>query len=175
MRLRTHYPFRLNFSSPRQRSPLSAVVSAPEPIPARLYWYARQADRQGRAAQFLGFYQVLEYFFPRYSIAKEVTRLRKELSSAPAGIDGGSDATLRLLLSEIYGRRGVGKEEQQLGELLNMVVSKDDLRSFLDGDPVLREFYRKAPMPFVSEGISLENPRADLRNESASRLYQIRM
>lgn len=172
IRLRTHYPFRISFSSSRPRPSLSAVVSAPEPIPARLYWYARQSE--GHAAQFLGFYHVLEYFFPRYSIAEEVTRLREELSSAYASIDEVSEDTIRVILSATYRHRGIGPEKEQLQKLLKKVVPADELRSFLDGDRALRNFYMQATMPVVSERISLENPRADIYKQSAYRLYQIR-
>jgi hypothetical protein len=66
-RLRWGQPWtlRLRFDSQQKGTPLKPLQKCPEIEPVGLYWHAR--DASSLPERFLGFYRVLEFYFPRCS------------------------------------------------------------------------------------------------------------
>lgn len=169
LRFRTHYPFRIHFPLTRSRRAIREVTLSPETTPTRLYLHARQVDSGNAAARFLGYYQVLEYYFPRYSIQAEVDRLRGEL-----GFAGVADDVLVDIVRNTHHPMGIGREAKQFEQLLAAVTPGDELRALIQADPLLANFYAQASMPLVDKRISACNPQSNLPKQVADRLYRIR-
>jgi len=171
MRLRTHYPFQilLPLLTSKPKTPLAPVTRAPEATPARLYFHARQMDSGNPSARFLGYYQVLEYYFPGYSVQAEVDRLRGDL-----GLSGVADDVLAEVVRHAHRGRGIGREVEQFEQVLAAITPGDQLRSIIQEDPQLVAFYAQPTMPIVGRRIDLGDSQANLPRVVAKRLYEIR-
>jgi len=169
LRLRTHYPFRVHLHLARPRAALDVASRSPEPTPARLYFHARQIDSGNASARFLGYYQVLEYYFPRYSVEMEVNRLRGEPELA-----GVPEDVLIDVVRHTHRGRGIGREVMQFEHVLAAVTPSDELRTIIQSDPLLAEFYAQATLPLVNKQVSVSNPQSNLPRQVAERLHKIR-
>ncbi len=163
-RLRTHYPWSVSFSN-FQESPLRPLRSTPEPVPASLYLHAR-LSKQDPTARFLLFYQVLEYFFPSTSRAAAAARAHLALAGAVP------EASVRLVVDELFKKRGVGSELEQFQQTLESVVSVSELRSFIKRE--LSFFYKDPAPPLVPCRVRTEESIGKLHSQVAKRLYKIR-
>lgn len=173
MRLRTHYPWRLDGMFHRDSRPAPTVLAmSPETTPWRIFCHARQVPSDDLAAQFLGFYQVLEYYLPRASLAAEADRLRALLSTQSATMANVSDADLRAVVREMSRGRGVGSELDQFKQVVSAIISGADLRTRIETTSGLSDFYASAAMPFVPDRIRLD-PQS-VRGDASTRLYRIR-
>jgi hypothetical protein len=141
--------------------------------PLSLYWYARSAFGMP-LLQFLAFYQVIEFYFPTYSKA-EAQRKLKAILKDPT-FRGDRDADIGKLLSTIYVTRtgAFGDERSQLRATLTECVDSAALRGFLECDDARKEFYSTKGKDPLYHKIPLSNPTADLRNDVADRIYDIR-
>jgi hypothetical protein len=124
--------------------------------------------------QFLAFYQVIEFYFPTYSKA-EAQRKLKAILKDPT-FRGERDADVGKLLSAIYISRGgaFGDERSQLRATLTECVDPVALREFLESNKDRKQFYLTKGAGQSYHKIPLANPAADLRNEIAERVYDIR-
>lgn len=140
--------------------------------PMSLYWYARGAAGLP-LLQFLAYYQVVEYFFPLYSRAEAQRRIRSILKDPSFRVDRESD--IGRIVSCIRESRASGffDERTQLRATINEVTNADEIRSMLSRQE-LREFYEKDYKKVVATKLPIGNVSADLRNEVAERLYNIR-
>lgn len=174
-RLRTHYPWKISFDDQRSKATLHHVDSTPEVIPMGLYMHAR-LETSNLAAQFLGFYQVLEYFFPRYSNPALVRKLGEAITDALPSLGGAlSEAQLRRILerTQLNRGRGADSEVEQLKRILKAIVNPPELRHFFI-DKNFHQFYSSPDAPIVEERIMVEDSSRDLRDDTAQRLYKIR-
>jgi hypothetical protein len=173
MRLRTHYPWRIDrLLHPESRPAPADLGASPDATPWRLFCHARQAPSDDLAAQFLGFYQTLEYYLPRASLAAEGNRLRSLLTSQAATLASVSDVDLRSIVRETHRGRGVGAELEQFKQVVAAIISADDLRTHIQSASGLSDFYSSVAMPFVAERVRVDSK--NLGAEVASRLYKIR-
>jgi hypothetical protein len=162
---------------PQRRSSLKETLKYPnaeyDEAPISLYWYGRSAAGMP-LLQFLAFYQVIEFYFPTYSKAEAQRRLRAILKDPT--FRGERDADIGKLLSAIHISRGgaFGDERSQLRATLNECVDSNTLREFLESTEERKKFYStKGPGQSLHK-IPLANPAADLRNDVADRVYEIR-
>lgn len=141
--------------------------------PISLYWYARSAVGMP-LLQFLAFYQVIEFYYPTYSQAEARRRLKTILKDPT--FRGDRDADIGRVLSAIHVTRSgaFGDERSQLKATLAECLDPDALRQFLEADKTRAEFFSSKAKGLTETKLPLANPSADLRNDVAERLYDIR-
>ena len=141
--------------------------------PLSLYWYARSAAGMP-LLQFLAYYQVLEFYFPIYS-QSEAQRKLKSILKEPT-FRGDRDADIAKLLGTIQVSRSgaFGDERSQLRATLVECIDLAALRDFLEADDERKDFYLNKTKALPYHKISLANPSADIRNDVADRVYDIR-
>jgi hypothetical protein len=145
----------------------------PHEAPLSLYSYGRGASGMP-LLQFLAFYQVMEFYFPIYSQAQAQRKLKSILKD-PA-FRGDRDVDIARLLSAIRVSRGggYGDEKSQLRATITECVEPEALRSFLESDSDLKEFYSSESKTSAYHKIPMATPGADLRGDVADRMYDIR-
>jgi hypothetical protein len=140
--------------------------------PLSLYNYARSATGMP-LLQFLAYYQVLEYHFPRYSQRDLLDRLRNELRDPRFRPDDDLHLARILRVSQQSGR-GYGDERSQLKATVRYSASGDSIAELIQGDPALMEHFSQRK-PVISD-----LPILDLKNKSGivdsvcDRVYFIR-
>jgi hypothetical protein len=141
--------------------------------PLSLYSYARSAAGMP-LLQFLAFYQVIEFYFPIYSQSEAQRRLKAILKDPT--FRGDRDADIAKLLAAIHVSRSgaFGDERAQLRATLLECTDSEALRQFLEGDEERKEFFQTKSKSLPYHRLPLANPSADLRNEVAERIYDIR-
>lgn len=173
---REHRPSRLS-RRPSRKANLVTELQYPktefDEAPLSLYWYGRSAAGMP-LLQFLAFYQVIEFYFPIYSKA-EAQRKLKAILKDPT-FRGDRDADIGRLLSAIHVSRSgaYGDERSQLRATLMECIDPTALRDFLESEPDRKEFYSAKVKGNAYQRIPLATPSADLRNEVADRIYDIR-
>jgi hypothetical protein len=140
--------------------------------PMTLYWYGRGSQALP-LLQFLAFYQVVEYFFPIYSQAEAQRRIRSILKDPSFRADRESD--IGRVISCIKASRGAGyfDERTQLRATVNEVINADQARELVTQEG-LREFYKEDYKKVVDRKLPIASKDADLRNDIADRIYDIR-
>ncbi len=126
--------------------------------------------------QFLAFYQAIEFYFPVYSRGEAIKQLRTLLKNPGFSVQDDHDIG-RLLSAVQTGRSGgFGKELDQLRATILHCVGAGDLREYLASDELFRKFYETESdwKAVSSKKIQLGNVDADLRNDVADRIYDIR-
>jgi hypothetical protein len=143
-----------------------------DPAPMSLYWYGRSAVGMP-LLQFLAFYQSIEFYYPTYSQADARRRLRAILKDPT--FRGDRDADIGRVLSAIHITRTgvVGDERSQLKATLAECIDPEHLRAFLTADDERIEFFSKSK-GLTDRRLSLSSPTADLRQDVAERLYDLR-
>ena len=137
-----------------------------------LYWYGKSA-RGMPLLQYLAFYQCIEFYFPRYSqleARKRVSSLLKRPTFRP-----NRDDDLDAVISAVQLARsgGFGSERNQLRSVINECISAEEVRDYLQSDKERFEhFSGKAKNKFHK--VPITNKLADLRNDVADRIYDIR-
>ncbi len=124
---------------------------------------------------FLGFYQVLEFYFPQYSRRGALQTLRESLRGL--SFDALRDADLAKVLDAVkVGRKGsFGNEVEQLKATVKHCVDQSTLREFFEANDERKQFYgsdecmRLSPTRIPTNGSS-----EDWRGDVARRLYDIR-
>jgi len=140
--------------------------------PLSLYWYARSA-RGMPLLQFLAFYQCIEFYYPTFSQAEARRKIGLLLKDPTFRPDRDSDVAR--LLSAIFVSRsgGVGDERSQLRATIGECLTAEEVRDFFNQSKDLDEFFRGKQKGGVHK-IPLANESADLRNDVADRIYNIR-
>ncbi|WUH90866.1 hypothetical protein OG900_12675 [Streptomyces sp. NBC_00433] len=141
--------------------------------PLSLYWYARSA--QGMPLlEFLAYYQVLEYYFPRYSQRDLLDKLRNELRDPTFRTDDDRDLSRILRISQQSGR-GYGDERGQLKSTLRYCVSEDAISGFFDANLEVREhFSNRRQVIGGLTSLDIGGKKVDLINAICERVYEIR-
>jgi hypothetical protein len=138
-----------------------------------LYWYAKSAIGMP-LLRFLAFYQSIEFYFPRYSqteARKRVGAIIKHPTFRPY-----RDDDLDRLISAIQLERsgGRGSERSQLRTVVSECISAEQIREYLLSSKEREEHFSGRTPKAKYHKISLQNKNADLRNDVADRLYDIR-
>lgn len=141
--------------------------------PLSLYWYARSAAGMP-LLQFLAFYQVIEFYFPIYSQSEAQRKLKAILKDPTFRGDRDTDIAKLLTTIQISRSGAFGDERSQLRATLMECVDVAALRDFLEEDIERKDFYLTKARNLPYHKIPLANPSADLRNDVADRVYDIR-
>ncbi|WP_406104695.1 hypothetical protein OG698_21240 [Streptomyces sp. NBC_01003] len=140
--------------------------------PLSLYNYARSATSMP-LLQFLAYYQVLEYHFPRYNQRDLLDRLRNELRDPRFRPDDEMHLSRILRISQQSGR-GYGDERSQLKATMKYSVSGDAIAELISGDAALMEhFSQKKPLISGAPVIDVKN-KSTLVETVCDRIYHIR-
>lgn len=168
-------------TSYRKRTKRSRAWSAPdlkfptnefESAPLSLYWYGRSA-RGMPLLQYLAFYQVIEFYFPRFS-QSEAHRKLKAVLKHPT-FRGDKDSDVSKLLNAIYiSRNGAyGDERAQLRATIDECIQPDDLRRFIREDSDRASFFSsKGKATYHKVNVNLDD--SDLCADLSRRIYEIR-
>lgn len=153
-------------------APLAMTMNAYDPEAASYYYHARRSESVPVAA-FLGYYQVLEYYFRRFAMQSSIEVLRRNLKN-PA-FDVWSDGQLARLMSalsdELPDRTA---ERNQLRAVLTHAVDVGGLRELLDSVPGLVEHLRrKDRVPGIAT-VTTKTADQELLNQVADRIHQLR-
>lgn len=141
--------------------------------PLSLYWYARSA-RGMPLLQFLAFYQCIEFYFPTFSQAEARRKIGLLLKDPTFRADRDSDVAKLLQAIFVSRSGGVGDERTQLRATINECLSAEEVRAFFEDDEDLKAYFSAKPKTGGVHRIPLGNATADLRNDVADRIYNIR-
>lgn len=144
---------------------------APEPL--SLFWYARQA-RGTPLLQYLSFYQVIEFFFPRYSDVEAQKRVRNVLLDPLFRASNPRDLARVVTTVHSATRGRSGDERSQLKSTLRESITDDELRAFLTAEERRKFFASPNALRAAAQKLSVESPKSDLLTEVALRIYEIR-
>jgi hypothetical protein len=152
---------------------LAYPVSRYNDVAASLYWYAKSA-RDMPLLRFLAFYQTVEYYFPRYSTIearKRVSYIIKSPTFRPF-----NDDDIDKIVASVRSSRGggLGDERSQLRAVIGECLSPDDIRSYLESSPEIKDHFVGKSRKHRYHKVPIENKSADLRNDIADRIYDIR-
>jgi hypothetical protein len=137
-----------------------------------LYWYGRGAIGMP-LLQYLAFYQSIEFYFPTYSQAEARRRIRGIIKNPAFRMD--RDADIGKILSLMQGGgQGFGNERDQLRATIQECLDPALLREFLTQDDECAKFFSKKIEGLTDKKLPIGNVDADLRNDVADRIYDIR-
>ncbi len=171
---------RARFTGPRWSRPQivrsEALPSLPRlrygQEPLSLYNYARTAVGMP-LLQFLAYYQVLEYYFPRYSQRDLLDKLRNELRDPRFRPDDDLHLSRILRISQQTGR-GYGDERSQLKATVRYSISGDAIAELIEGDSVLKEHFSQKKPSISGLPVINVNNKSDLVESVCDRVYHIR-
>jgi hypothetical protein len=123
--------------------------------------------------QFLAFYQCIEFYFPTFSKAEARRKIALLLKDPTFRADRDSDVARLLSAISISRSGGVGDERTQLRASINECLNPEELREFLTAEEDRAAFFSGKQKSGVHK-IPMTNETADLRNDVADRLYNIR-
>lgn len=143
--------------------------------PMSLYWYARSANTMP-LLQFLALYQILEFYFPMFSMKDAHQKIKNLIKDPRFNPDRDSDITgILTTINQNQSQSGYGSELEQLKSTISNCTSSDELREEIEFDQNMFEYYSsKKPKGLASKSINLANKSADLVMECAERIYEIR-
>jgi hypothetical protein len=169
---RTREPLRYTTGTSFQRT--HTVLQFPQneydKEPMALYWYARNASGMP-LLQFLAYYQAIEFYFPVYSQIEAHKRIRNILKD-PA-FRRSRDADIGRILS-VVGASNSRHEPGQLKATLRECVDPDELRQFIASNEERKNFLALRTEDLTDCKIQSDNTKADLLNDVAERIYDIR-
>lgn len=166
------YKWRMELSFPHRRI---------EPEPLALYYYAGTLNSGFPLLKFLAYYQVLEYFFVRYSSIDVVESVSSVLIQS--GFHSHDVGLARKIVDHVQaeaGRRGFGSERAQLLATVTKCVDPESLRSLLtehdhDGGALgnhLADRRRIAGVALIRIGPGVKD--AALLESLSNRIYDLR-
>lgn len=150
-------------SFPKQSYPSQALS---------LYQYARSALGFPLLA-FLGYYQVLEFFFPVFSQRVAVQKVRKVIQS-PRFSSHSDQSVLDVVLSARAAGGGYTSERQQLSATVEYCVEAEDVLAYIRSSEEVEKYFsdKRQPLPGVAP---LRLGDADgLLKQVIDRVYDIR-
>jgi hypothetical protein len=140
--------------------------------PMSLYWYARGAHGMP-LLQYLAYYQVIEFYYPTYFQAEARRKIRRILKDPSFRAERDADLG-RVLSSLTGGRGGIGDERSMLKATVQECLDPTELRDFICAVEERAKFLSSKAKGLSSIKIPIANESADLRNDVADRLYEIR-
>jgi hypothetical protein len=137
-----------------------------------LYWYASTA-RRIPLLQYLAYYQVIEFYFPVFAEKEAQGIIRRKLKNP--SFDKNSDIDISKLIEDIKPFiRGYGDERSTIIATVKNCVSEKELREFFQEDSKMFNFFKDSKSKIAEQKISVESSKADILNETANRIYEIR-
>ncbi|MEA3076024.1 MAG: hypothetical protein QOF60_932 [Actinomycetota bacterium] len=171
-----HMVKRLNQRVRRRVPSAPAAITLPawryDQEPMALYWYGRSAESMP-LLQFLAYYQVLEFYFPAFSRAEALRRVKRVLKSPTFSPASDSDLARVLQAVGSSGQWGYGDERAQLRATIDECVDDDVLREFVESDEDRKRGL--ATKSALSEfRVDLRRTDTDLRSQVVARIYDLR-
>jgi hypothetical protein len=162
---------------PRRRTSAAADLQFPrheyDKAPISLYWYGRSATGMP-LLQFLAYYQVVEFYFPTYSQVEARRKIQNVLKEPSFRADRDTDIARILSAVRSHGGVGFGDERSQLRATLRECVDSEALREFLTLSEDRQDFLSAKTKGLSDHKIPIANVNADLRDDVADRIYDIR-
>jgi hypothetical protein len=152
----------IDLSFPRNAYPHEPIV---------LYRAARE-HAVSPLIRYWGYYQVLEFFFPKYTLEEAKRRLAAMIRDPRFNIHSDDDLT-RAVQTMIASGRGVsGREEEQLVSTIQSIVSDGELADFIKRANIAAALSDRRSQ-LSSNPVSLEAP-GPLTTAVARRVYDVR-
>lgn len=180
--LQLKYAYGANLALFRVRAPYVETSQTPALIPLSpprysyspealsLYRYATSATGMNLLA-FLAYYQVLEFFFARYSESEAISKARTKLRNPLFNIE--DDGQLGRLLMLGGGTKG-RSEREQLKATLRSCLEVDEINAFVEATPERAAHFKNRKKIVDVSIINIENRGVDFIDQIANRIYDIR-
>jgi hypothetical protein len=152
--------------------------------PMELYWLARQLE-DTPLHSYLAFYQVIEYYFPKYS--KQELRNKAKQIILERNFSADSDSCIDDLIRTISdAKHNIKSERNQLISTIGIFVTSADIAAkFQEFDELTTHFINGYYSEISDKKISIDkyleqthnspnSPKANLVKECAERIYDIR-
>lgn len=182
---RVSFSLRRRFDGlPRTPSAGVTVVQATEPLPPRwpsssyprqplaLYWYGVSADGMP-LLQYLAYYQVLEYYFPKFARGEALAQLKEELLDPRFRASDEEHLSRILQIASVNGGRR-GTEVEQLRATIHGCVSEANVESFITETAHRRKNLLEGKILDGLAPLNPSNKTVDIRSQLANRVYDIR-
>lgn len=140
--------------------------------PLSLYWYGRSAVGMP-LLQYLAFYQVIEFYFPRYSQSEAHRKLKSVLKDPTFRAEKDSDVARLLDAIHVSKSGAFGDERSQLKAVLEECTYSDEIKSFISQDEERSAFF-SAKSKASYHKININSEGGDLRVDVSRRIYEIR-
>ncbi|WP_350576334.1 hypothetical protein [Pseudomonas sp. HY2-MNA-CIBAN-0224] len=140
--------------------------------PLSLYWYGRSAVGMP-LLQYLAFYQVIEFYFPRYSQSEAHRKLKSLLKDPTFRSEKDSDVAKLLDAIHVSKSGAFGDERSQLRAVLDECTYSDEIRAFITSDSERLAFFN-AKSKGAYHKINTNSEDVDLRVDVSRRIYEIR-
>jgi hypothetical protein len=182
-----HFPFRLaleikyNFTSVRNHSVFFEDVKFSNPKfeydekPLALYMYARSSSEMP-LLQYLAFYQVLEFYFPVYSLNEAQSKIKNFIKNPLFDANKDSDiAHIVNLIKPSAKGKSVGDERAQIKATVQGIVDQQSLSNFYHEYEERKNFFdqQKKTKGVAKQKINFSSEN-DARIDTALRIYEIR-
>jgi hypothetical protein len=139
--------------------------------PIELYWHAVSAYKMP-LLQYLAYYQILEYYFKKYSVLGAKKEISNCLKDPEFNADDDNDIVK--IVTCVTGKLGPHvRENDLLRDTIRECVSEDDVVLELSSEP-LKEYFKKEYKLVSQLKVSQENKEVDIRDQLAERIYDIR-
>lgn len=141
-------------------------------VPLSLYWYGRGASRMP-LLEYLAYYQVIEYYFPVYSLEQACRKIEIIIKNPSFGVDRDMDKIRNIIRTEKSS--GLENEQSQLKATINAcIMDESDLRELISG------LHQKGDSPLTmktslsQQQLSLHENAPAVQEQVAARIYDIR-
>jgi len=124
--------------------------------------------------QYLSYYQSIEYYFPMYSEIETQIMVRNMLKDSSFDALRDDDIARLIGLVKSNNSRVYGDEKNQLRNTIRHCLDEDSLRKFLTGNEEMKAFFSLKKDGLQVRQLPLNRADADLRDEVAQRIYDIR-
>lgn len=138
--------------------------------PIDLYRYAHSATNTP-LLQFLAYYQVIEFYFPRFFKSSCIRRIRSAIKDPSLQVE--NDADLYRVISKIY-TKNYNSEKNQLNATLEECLGNRDIQEFLTETKERTEFFKSKEKDITSNTLNIKDKSIDLYTQVANRIYDIR-
>jgi hypothetical protein len=139
--------------------------------PIELYWHAVSAYKMP-LLQYLAYYQILEYYFKKYSVLGAKREISNCLKDPEFNADDDNDIVK--IVACVTGKLGpYVRENELLRDTIRECVSEDELALELNSEP-LKAYFKKEYKIVSQFKVGQENREMDIRDQLAERIYDIR-
>jgi hypothetical protein len=139
---------------------------------AHLYLYARNLI-QIPLLEYLAYYQVIEFYLPKYTRAETIVRLGNILKDP--GFDHSNDLALARLLDAIApSGRKILNEREQVATTVRRCIDDSTITAFLEDMPAAAKALADKNRIHNVQTVAVENRQKPLTDQAAERIYDLR-
>ena len=156
------------------RKPLPPIKYQYDPEAMSLYWYARAATATP-LLRFLAYYQIIEFYFPKYAHHRAMTTIRNVLKDPRFDALRDTDVMKVFEAIRVNSKGRFRSEVQQLEAAIEHCIQPEELRDFFLSNKWRYAFYDSEYQTKVARAkIPLRGPSFDHHKDVARRVYEIR-